>query len=85
MVISAISLNFWHVLKLIGDYVSFSPTPFEQNFQNAKKHFFSLAFSSTSGQGKGFVAPGNGKLKIAFPFYEKGTGIRKYYGKGREI
>ena len=26
-----------------------------------------------------------GKLKITFPFYEKGTGIRKCYGKGREI
>ena len=25
-----------------------------------------------------------GKLKITFPFYEKGTGIRKCYGKGRE-
>ena len=26
-----------------------------------------------------------GKLKITFPFYGKGTGIRKCYGKGREI
>ena len=25
-----------------------------------------------------------GKLKITFPFYGKGTGIRKCYGKGRE-
>ena len=25
-----------------------------------------------------------GKLKIPFPFYGKGTGIRKCYGKGRE-
>ena len=25
-----------------------------------------------------------GKLKIIFPFYGKGTGIRKCYGKGRE-
>ena len=25
------------------------------------------------------------KLKITFPFYGKGTGIRKCYGKGREI
>ena len=32
--------------------------------------------------GKGFLAPGNGKLKITFPFYGKGTGIRKCYGKG---
>ena len=35
--------------------------------------------------GKGFLAPGNGKLKITFPFYRKGTGIKKCYGKGREI
>ena len=27
----------------------------------------------------------DGKLKITFPFYRKGTGIRKCYGKGREI
>ena len=26
-----------------------------------------------------------GKLKITFSFYGKGTGIRKCYGKGREI
>ena len=26
-----------------------------------------------------------GKLKIPFPFYGKGTAIRKCYGKGREI
>ena len=26
-----------------------------------------------------------GKLKITFPFYGKITGIRKCYGKGREI
>ena len=26
-----------------------------------------------------------GKMKITFPFYGKGTGIRKCYGKGREI
>ena len=26
-----------------------------------------------------------GKLKITFPFYGKGTGIRKCYVKGREI
>ena len=25
-----------------------------------------------------------GKLEITFPFYGKGTGIRKCYGKGRE-
>ena len=25
-----------------------------------------------------------GKLKMTFPFYGKGTGIRKCYGKGRE-
>ena len=25
-----------------------------------------------------------GKLKITFPFYGKGTGIRKCYGKGRD-
>ena len=27
---------------------------------------------------------GEGKLKITYPFYRKGMGIRKCYGKGRE-
>ena len=36
--------------------------------------------------GKGFFGSQEreGKLKITFPFYGKGTGIRKCYGKGRE-
>ena len=33
--------------------------------------------------GKGFLAPGNGKLKITFPFYGKGTGIRKLLREGK--
>ena len=36
--------------------------------------------------GKAFGLPRTGKkLKITFPFYGKGTGIRKRYVKGREI
>ena len=35
--------------------------------------------------GKGFLVPGNGKgkLKITFPFYGKGTGIRKLLREGK--
>ena len=33
--------------------------------------------------GKGFLAPGNRKLKITFPFYGNGTGIRKLLREGK--
>ena len=33
--------------------------------------------------GKAFWLPGKGReIEITFPFYGKGTGIRKCYGKG---
>ena len=61
-----------------------------KTLSKAKSHEPMLLFTNLEAQGRGErerlfgSREREGKLKILFPFYGKGTGIRKCYGKERE-